>query len=169
MPLPQPNRAPTPTTGPTAQGPRIKTDMEPCPVVPSSLGHPAYSQTMPCAPESARRARLLVSAACNAWGLPGLADSAALVVSELVGNSVRHSGSYQVRVVVSLPARGRVRVAVVDKSRTPPTLRVADDSEEDGRGLAVVEALADRWGTEILRWGKRVWVELRPDETDGGQ
>lgn len=162
MTLPPPNDA----HRPAARGPRIKTDMEPCPVVPASLGHPAYSQTMPCAPESARRARLLVSAACNTWGLPGLADAGALVVSELIGNSVRHSGSYLVRVIVSLPERGLVRVAVVDKSRIPPTLRAADDSEEGGRGLAVVEALADRWGTEILRWGKRIWVELRP-ETDG--
>lgn len=163
MPLPRPN----PARPAAPRGPRLRTALEPSPVIPSSLGHPAYSQTMPCAPESARRARLLVSAACAAWGLPGLADAAALVVSELVGNSVRHSGSHLVRVIVSLPEQNRVRVAVVDKSRTLPALRTADDSEEDGRGLAVVEALADRWGTEILRWGKRIWVELRPETDDG--
>ncbi|MEV7865127.1 ATP-binding protein [Streptomyces sp. NPDC088124] len=150
-----------------AQSPRIKTAMEPGAVLPSPLGHPAYSQTMPCAPESARRARLLVSAACTAWGLPGLTDSAALVVSELIGNSVRHSGSHLVRVLVSLPEPGRVRVAVVDKSRTAPAPRTVDDSAEDGRGLVVVQALADRWGTEVLRWGKQVWVELRTDSGGG--
>ncbi|MFE3826199.1 ATP-binding protein [Streptomyces sp. NPDC059092] len=145
--------------------PRIKTDLEPRPVLSSPLGHPAYSQTMPCAPESARRARLLVMAACAAWGVPDVSDAAALVVSELIGNSVRHSGSRLVRVLVSLPEPGRVRVAVVDKSRTPPVPRAAEDGAEDGRGLLVVEALADRWGTELLRWGKQVWVELCP-ETD---
>ncbi|MFJ1745662.1 ATP-binding protein [Streptomyces sp. NPDC088116] len=143
-----------------ARAPRIKSAIEPRPVLPSPLGHPAYSQTMPCTPESARRARLLVSAACTAWGLPGIADAAALVVSELIGNSVRHSGSLLVRVLVSLPEPGRVRVAVVDKSRTRPTPRATDDSAEDGRGLVVIDALADRWGTDLRRWGKSVWVEL---------
>ncbi|MGW2257845.1 ATP-binding protein [Streptomyces sp. NPDC001780] len=136
--------------------------------LPSPLGHPAYSQTMPCAPESARRARLLVTAACAAWGLPGLADAAALVVSELIANSVQHSGGRLVRVLVSLPEPERVRVAVMDTSRTPPAPRAADADAEGGRGLVVIEALADRWGTELLRRGKRVYAELCP-EKDGGE
>jgi anti-sigma regulatory factor (Ser/Thr protein kinase) len=128
--------------------------------LPSAIGRPAYSQTLRCEPASARRARLLVSAACNTWGLPDLADTGALVVSELMGNAVEHSGSRLVRVIVSLSEEGRIRVAVVDKSRTRPAPRTASDDDEDGRGLAVVQALADQWGTDLLSWGKRVWVEL---------
>ncbi|WP_329067439.1 ATP-binding protein [Streptomyces sp. NBC_01429] len=122
--------------------------------LPSPTGRPAYSQTLPCEPASAHRARLLVSAACTAWELPGLTDSATLLVSELLANSVEHSASRLVRVVVSHPEHGRVRVAVADNSPAPPTPRTAPDDAEDGRGLAVVQALSDRWGTDLRRWGK---------------
>jgi anti-sigma regulatory factor (Ser/Thr protein kinase) len=127
--------------------------------LPSPTGRPAYTQTLPCEPASARRARLLVSAACESWGLPGLVDSATLVVSELLANAVEHSGSRLVRVIVSNPEHDRVRVAVVDRSRVCPAPRAAAEDAEDGRGLAVVQALADRWGTEPKRWGKSVWAE----------
>ncbi|MER7999590.1 ATP-binding protein [Streptomyces sp. NPDC095613] len=150
------------------QNPRTTAALALGAALPSPLGHPAYSQTLPCAPESARRARLLVTAACTAWGLPGLADAAALVVSELIANSVQHSGSRLVRVLISLPEPERVRVAVMDTSRTPPAPRATDADTEGGRGLVVIEALADRWGTELLRRGKQVYVELCP-EKDGGQ
>ncbi|WP_432038469.1 ATP-binding protein [Streptomyces cucumeris] len=119
-----------------------------------------YSQTLPCAPESARRARLLVRAACDTWQLAGLADPAALVISELIGNAVAHSGSRLVRVSVSRPEPCRVRLAVVDKSRTRPAQRDASADDEHGRGLAIIEAVSDAWGTDPLRWGKRVWAEL---------
>ena len=57
----------------------------------SGTGHPAYSQTLPCEPESARRARLLVRTACDTWHLPELADAESLVISELVSNAERSS------------------------------------------------------------------------------
>jgi hypothetical protein len=47
-----------------------------------------------------------------------------------------------------------VRIGVVDKSRALPVRRVPADAEERGRGLIVVDALAERWGTELRRWGK---------------
>jgi signal transduction histidine kinase len=126
----------------------------------SGTGHPAYSQTLPCEPESARRARLLVRTACDTWHLPGLADCAELVISELVSNAVAHSGGRVMRVTVSRPAPNRVRLSVVDRSRTKPAARTASEDEEHGRGLVIVEAVSDRWGTDPLRWGKRVWAEL---------
>ncbi|WP_254885644.1 ATP-binding protein [Streptomyces sp. NA02950] len=119
-----------------------------------------YSKTLPCAPESARRARLLARAACDTWQLAELADQAALVISELMGNAVEHSGSRLVRVTVSRPEPCRVRLTVLDKSRTRPTQRTASPDDEHGRGLAIVEAVSDRWGADPLRWGKRVWAEL---------
>nr|WSZ97881.1 ATP-binding protein [Streptomyces sp. NBC_00857] len=151
----------------SAQRRLIKSALEAHGALPSATGRPAYTQTLPCAPESARRARLLVTIACDTWGLSDVAETGALVVSELVSNSVAHSGSRLVRVTVSLPEPGRVRIAVVDKSRICPVPRRATDDDENGRGFAVIEALADHWGTDLRRWGKSVWVELcakREDE-----
>ncbi|NUP44305.1 MAG: ATP-binding protein [Streptomyces sp.] len=137
----------------------------------STTGHPAYSQTLPCEPESARRARLLVRTACETWHLPGLADRAELVISELVSNAVAHSGSRAMRVTVSRPAPDRVRLSVVDRSHAKPATRTASEDDEHGRGLALIEAVSDRWGTDPLRWGKRVWAECAlgaPDLTPHG-
>ncbi|MEU0809221.1 ATP-binding protein [Streptomyces sp. NPDC005970] len=148
MPVPPNPQLPTP-------GPVISS------AITARIGHPSYSQTLPCEPESARRARLLVRTACDTWHLPGLADCAALVISELVSNAVEHSGSRVMRVTVSRPAPDRVRLSVVDRSHAKPTQRAASEDDEHGRGLAIVEAVPDRWGTDPLRWGKRVWAELR--------
>ncbi|ADI10703.1 AbaA-like regulatory protein [Streptomyces bingchenggensis BCW-1] len=148
---PKPSSDTVATTGPTA-------DQH---VRPAATGRPAYSQSMLSEATSAIRARRLVQAACTAWGLPDLAVPAALIASELVANSVMHSGSRCLRVTVSRPGPRWVRVAVTDKSRVLPTPRAASDDEEDGRGLAIVEAVSDRWGADRLPWGKRVWGELR--------
>lgn len=126
----------------------------------AAIGHPAYTQTLPCTGESARRARLLVGAACAAWHLPHVADAAALVVSELLANAVRYSGGRVVRVIVSRPQRGVVRVAVTDTCRALPVPRAAEDGDEGGRGLTLVEAVSLRWGVDPLPRGKRVWAEV---------
>ncbi|MEU1667945.1 ATP-binding protein [Streptomyces sparsogenes] len=130
-------------------------------VRPSATGRPSYSETMVCEAASAIRARRLVQAACTAWALPDLATPAALIVSELVTNAVVHSGCRCLRVTVSRPGPHWVRVAVTDKSPVLPTPRAVEADDENGRGLAIVEAVSDRWGTDRLPWGKRVWAELR--------
>ncbi|MBB4979231.1 hypothetical protein GGE06_000119 [Streptomyces sp. SFB5A] len=56
-------------------------------------------------------------------------------------------------------------MGVVDRSRTIPILRT--DSKGDrlrGRGLLLVDTLTDEWGTELYRWGKQVWAELKETE-----
>ncbi|MDX3132414.1 ATP-binding protein [Streptomyces europaeiscabiei] len=128
---------------------------------PASNGAPGYSETMPCEPASARRARLLVSAALNAWGIGDLADSATLIVSELVGNSVQHTPRHLLRVIVSRPSPDRVQIAVIDKARTVPAITSPADDAEKGRGLFLVDVLSDRWGYDLHRWGKTVWAELK--------
>jgi serine/threonine-protein kinase RsbW len=130
-------------------------------VTASPTGHPAYTQTMPCSAESAATARNLVRTALAAWGLGHLAEDGALIVSELVTNSVRHTRCRYILVSVTRPPGGVVRIGVVDKCHTLPVLRAAGDHDVRGRGLAVVEAVSWRWGTDRLRWGKRVWGELR--------
>ncbi|WP_435969875.1 ATP-binding protein [Streptomyces sp. Qhu_M48] len=125
-------------------------------------GHPSYSQTLPRDARSAGVARRLVRTALTLWGLEALIEDAALVVTELVSNAVDHSRLASIRVIVARPSTNGVRVGVVDRSTTVPTLLIdVGDGETRGRGLLLVDALADRWETELYRWGKQVWAELR--------
>ncbi|MDB1086174.1 ATP-binding protein [Streptomyces sp. ACA25] len=121
---------------------------------------PRYSRTLPRAAKSARGARTLVRTALTAWGLDGIAGDGELVVTELVANTVEHARGHHVRVTLTRVGPGRVRIAVVDLSRTRPVRRAAGDDEVRGRGLALVEALTVSWGTDSKRWGKVVWGEL---------
>ncbi|MFD5033872.1 ATP-binding protein [Streptomyces sp. NPDC058405] len=123
-------------------------------------GHPGYSETLPREPESAATARRLTDAAISCWGLEELAEDAALIVSELVANAVRHARRESIRVVVERTAVRTVRVAVADFSQARPEVREAGDGDEDGRGLFLVAALAADWGTDERRWGKIVWADL---------
>jgi anti-sigma regulatory factor (Ser/Thr protein kinase) len=94
-------------------------------------------------------------------GHPCGAD-AALLVSELFGNSLRHSGSGAPGETVTVRAGdGIVRVEVADRSGPGvPELRPADRDAEGGRGLQLVAGMAARWGWR--RRGRRTvtWFEL---------
>ncbi|MFE1308018.1 ATP-binding protein [Streptomyces sp. NPDC058755] len=120
-----------------------------------------YSDTLPCEAESARRARQLVTDALNRWGIDELVDSGALIVSELFTNSVDHTRDRVARVVVRRVAKDRIRIGVADRSREAPEMTNPDEHSENGRGLAVIDALADRWGYDLHGWGKVTWAELR--------
>jgi anti-sigma regulatory factor (Ser/Thr protein kinase) len=87
-------------------------------------------------------------------------------VSELAANAIAHTASGAAggvfAVEVSRPADGRAIVAVTDAGGPgEPSLRDADELAEDGRGLALVAALASRWGHYRLDDGGRtVWAEV---------
>ncbi|MFD8965050.1 ATP-binding protein [Streptomyces sp. NPDC059568] len=130
--------------------------------IPHPAGRPGYSETLPCEPRSAAVARRLVRTALGAWGHEGLADDGALIVTELVANATEHSGSRLIRVVISRSPEGFVRLGVVDRSRIIPVIRTDSNGDQTrGRGLLMVDALTDRWGTDLYRWGKQVWGELK--------
>jgi two-component sensor histidine kinase len=124
-------------------------------------GRPGYEATLPCSPQSARSARNLVLIVLSVWGLDDLADDTALVVAELVANAARHTTGTRLRVSITRPSGSVVRVAVTDRSSELPVLLHPGAQDEDGRGLALVTALAEAWGATPLRRGKRVWAELR--------
>ena len=89
-------------------------------------------------------------------------DDAQLLVSELVGNAVRHGRTaIALRVRSSPPGIG---VAVTDHGATPVEERVAmpDEHATSGRGLAIVAALSSAWGVDAADPppGKTVWFEL---------
>jgi anti-sigma regulatory factor (Ser/Thr protein kinase) len=96
-------------------------------------------------------------------------DDAMLLASELFTNSLRHSSSglpgETVTVTVTVTAgAGAVRVEVADRSGPgAPELRRAGEDAEDGRGLGIVERLAERWGWR-RRGGRTVtWFVLKAD------
>lgn len=94
------------------------------------------------------------------WGLPHLCDTVELLVSELVGNAVRHTGAQTFGLRIRR-RRGWVRVEVRDPSRALPCLMPVRAMDTSGRGLFLVDKLADRWGVDLQARGKTTWFELR--------
>jgi anti-sigma regulatory factor (Ser/Thr protein kinase) len=116
--------------------------------------------TLPDGPQSASAARKLLAAALADAGCPReLIDQVVLVASELVTNVVLHGhGPPRVRLV---PLRPGVRLEVRDGSPRRPRQRAAPAGDPHGRGLLIVSAYADRWGTRRDVNGKCVWAEFR--------
>jgi hypothetical protein len=118
----------------------------------------AFSRDAPAA------ARHFAVAALRRWGIAGLADDVALVVTELAANAVRHARSGFTVILSARPSRpGVIRVSVRDASPLP--LAGAAGSPlpvAPLHGLGAVNAMASHWGVESLgSSGKTVWVELR--------
>jgi anti-sigma regulatory factor (Ser/Thr protein kinase) len=85
-------------------------------------------------------------------------ETARLLVSELVANAVTHAGT-----VVTLQldlSPSRLRVEVRDRADGHPRPRQPRHDDPTGRGLMIVDALADRWGVDATPPGKTVWFEL---------
>ncbi|MFJ6569982.1 ATP-binding protein [Streptomyces sp. NPDC091292] len=93
-----------------------------------------------------------------------LAETLILLVSELVTNAVVHTGCPAVlRIVLSgrpEAAPATVRLEVADRSECPPRPRHAEGDETNGRGLELVDGLADRWGWQPEGAGKQIWCEI---------
>ena len=116
--------------------------------------------SLPADLQSVRVARRFVQARCVSLGLSDdRRDDALLLASELVTNAVLH-GRSEVCVEVT-PRGGGVRIAVLDENSRHPVPVPEDPNALDGRGLALVDALAESWGVEERPMGKAVWFELR--------
>ncbi|GGU64077.1 hypothetical protein GCM10010211_31500 [Streptomyces albospinus] len=94
--------------------------------------------------------------------LGGLWPEVELCVSELLGNVVRHVGEGSpVTVHVAVRADGRTRIEVTDPDpRALPVLLRATADDESGRGMALLDAVALRWGVRQGEAGKTVWCEV---------
>ncbi|KQX82834.1 ATP-binding protein [Streptomyces sp. Root1310] len=95
------------------------------------------------------------------WGLQEVADDAQLCMSELVSNVITHVGpGTPVTLAVSMNGV-RLRIEVHDPdARALPTLLDAKVESESGRGMALVDAIADRWGVQLHADQKVTWCEL---------
>ncbi|MHC3473463.1 ATP-binding protein [Streptomyces sp. 7R007] len=117
--------------------------------------------TFPAEPGAVRDARAAVRGQLHTWHLETLADLTALLVSELVTNSLRHAtGPIGVRLVRPADLAGVLLVEVSDPLPDPPREREARPEDESGRGLRLVALTARRWGTRPGETGKTVWFEL---------
>jgi anti-sigma regulatory factor (Ser/Thr protein kinase) len=120
--------------------------------------------TLPPNTQSPRRARRFVAEALGT-DTPRVAEVVALLVSEMVTNAVLHART-DVRVSIE---RGMdtIRVEVADDCVSGPTVQhFTTHQAATGRGLQLVDQLADRWGSEPRTGGKVVWFEVAaPDQS----
>jgi anti-sigma regulatory factor (Ser/Thr protein kinase) len=116
--------------------------------------------TLPADPRSVAEARRAITAACQLAGFPAeRCDQLVLLTSELVTNAVLY-GRSSVRLTISWSDAG-MRVEVGDDNTREPVVRSADPAAIDGRGMSLVNELADNWGVAHDDHGKRVWFEMR--------
>ncbi|MGW6743073.1 ATP-binding protein [Streptomyces sp. NPDC055025] len=114
-------------------------------------------------PRCVAYARLELRKALADWGLSVLEDSATLILSELLSNAGRHARVTPEQTIETRYFRssGALRIEVHDGSPERPQPRTPDAEASDGRGLLLVEALADAWGVaERCGPGKVVWASL---------
>ena len=117
------------------------------------------SNTFPPHPTSAGRARALVRGALDGYD-DALLDDIVLMVSELVTHAMQHAAS-QITLVLQA-YEGIVRVEVIDHSGVVPALLNVGTTALAGRGIQVVDQLADNWGVVPNATGKKVWFEVAP-------
>lgn len=112
-------------------------------------------------PVSVREARAdLRNVLADAVGTSRL-EIVELLTTELVMNSVEHADTKAT--VTAEIHRDKVRVAVSDDGPGIPERRGTPDDQESGRGLMIVESLAERWGIDQNETGKTVWFEVGLD------
>jgi anti-sigma regulatory factor (Ser/Thr protein kinase) len=147
---------------------------------------------LPSDPRSPANGRQLVSQCCEEWGLGDDCEDMVLPVSELITNAFLHAGTH-LALTVSLTAEF-VEVSVRDENPRPPIIRpvrldldadlaelpegvqVQGDHREAalhvgeagsvaaGRGLHIVDAVADEWGVAEYTDGKDVWFRIHTPE-----
>ena len=117
------------------------------------------SCVLPATARSVTAARRFVTDTLNKWGREELADTAALLTSEVVTNAVLHART-SMDVVVRLLSDG-VAVEVSDGSRLSPHGRQPTLESTTGRGLELLDRLASAWEVKILPSGKTVRFILK--------
>lgn len=121
-------------------------------------------------PEEVASLRRIMRLHLGLWGLHEVIDAAQLCVSELVSNVITHVGAGTPTTLGVSMNGTRVRIEVCDPdARALPTLVEAATDAESGRGMGLVNAVADRWGVQPYEDCKVTWCELATalTSTDG--
>ncbi|KAK1184772.1 SpoIIE family protein phosphatase [Streptomyces sp. NBS 14/10] len=109
-------------------------------------------------PRTPRRARRLAGRTLHRWNLDSLIESTEFMVGEVVTNAVRYATR---PLSLRLLRTDVLRCEVGDDSPQLPRMLHARLGDEGGRGLFLVNHLAERWGATRLSTGKVVWFEQR--------
>jgi hypothetical protein len=117
---------------------------------------------LPPCPSSIPAARHLVLELLGAWDAPQDVDDVALLVTELVANVIDHVEGETSLTLEFTASDAWLRVGLIDGSAIPPVVQELSKDRPRGRGLLMVQAIADRWGCDEHHGGKRVWFELGP-------
>jgi anti-sigma regulatory factor (Ser/Thr protein kinase) len=119
---------------------------------------------LPATHEAPRDARALLAAQLRGAVTLEQRHVAELLVSELVTNALRHTESDVI--LVDVWTQGGIRVSVIDQSPRTPQRQSPGPERPEGRGLMIVDELAENWGIDALPGdGKSIWFELRRTPT----
>jgi anti-sigma regulatory factor (Ser/Thr protein kinase) len=125
---------------------------------PSQLRRRLGRSDLRAVPEARRELRELL----RHWGKPGRSEIAELLTSELVTNALVHTDREALLTAVVGPSQ--LRVEVRDFVGRRPRVCAPDTGDgTHGRGLVLVDSLADAWGVQPHEVGKSVWFELDAD------
>ncbi|WP_409471921.1 ATP-binding protein [Streptomyces sp. HC307] len=123
----------------------------------------------PRADAAVPEARTFLRRVLREWNITDRSDDALYCLSELATNAILHAGpeGEHFDVEISL-AEGRLRIEVRDLTRRKPHVQSPTPEDTSGRGLLLVDALADGWGVEpCVPYGKTVWTEFKIEERLG--
>ncbi|MBW3706265.1 phosphatase [Streptomyces griseus] len=120
-------------------------------------------------PERISVGRQLVRELLHDWSDPEQVDSAVLMVSEMATNVLVHTDGDALMVAEISGEQGerRLRVEVADASDELPHRRRPGEMASSGRGLVLMEMLADAWGVDPRGEGKSIWFELYEADEPG--
>lgn len=144
-------------------------------VAPTSSPRSSRHVRLAALPSAAPWARRVVRHMLREWQLEDLSDPTQLLVSELVTNAVQASAAQADHDQDSVPMIGLtleltdsgLMAEVWDPSPALPVLQEADLAGERGRGLVLVDFLADSWGHRVVGGGKVVWCTVAEPSAPG--
>jgi anti-sigma regulatory factor (Ser/Thr protein kinase) len=117
--------------------------------------------TLPATGRAAGLARQATRDTLAAWQVTYLEETAVLLVSELVGNVLRHARTRALAMALYLdPELASLLIEVHDTDARVPQPRRPETLDESGFGFVLIDALAGKWGVRQTEIGKAVWVEL---------
>jgi anti-sigma regulatory factor (Ser/Thr protein kinase) len=140
-------------------------DPSPMPAAPETVRPLQTHLELAALPSAVSCARGHVRSVAHEWGLANLADTAALLASEIVTNAVQASGRLRTAVLpvvkLSITSDGEsLVIRVWDAGQAMPVRQNVGPGDDSGRGLMIIDALSAGWGSYPEADGKVVWATI---------